>query len=82
MFVLLQILQIMQYLHPLLDPTYLVQLIILPLDEAYLLTDKIDNILMIIEEVLQIYLIIEFYIGALLEEKVIEDVYDGFECRI
>lgn len=68
MLILLQILQTMQNLHTLLDPTYLVQLIILPLDESYLLADKIDNILMVIEEVLQIYLIIELYVGALLEE--------------
>lgn len=79
MLILLQILQIMQYLHTLLDPTYLVQLIILPLDESDLLADKIDNILMVIEEVLQIYLIIELYVGNLLEKKVVEDIYDGFE---
>lgn len=80
--VLLQILQIMQDLDALLDPTDLVELIIFCLNEADLLTDKIDNVLMVIEEVLEIYLIIELYVGTLLEEQIVEDVYDGFEYSI
>ena len=37
---------------------------------------------MVIEEVLEIDLIIEFYIWALLEEKIVEDVYDGLESSV
>ena len=37
---------------------------------------------MVIEEVLEIDLIIEFYIWALLEEKIVEDVNDGLESSV
>lgn len=67
MFILLQLLQITQDFYSFLDPANLVKFIILPLDKAYLLTDKVNNIFMVIEKVLQINLIIEFYVGAFLE---------------
>lgn len=73
MFILFQLLQIMQNFKSLLDPTYLIKFIILPLNESYLFTDKIHNIFMVIEVILEVYLIIELYIGALLEEEGVED---------
>lgn len=49
------------------------------LDECYLATDKLHNVLMVVKEILEINLLIELNTCPLLKEDIIQYACDGFE---
>jgi hypothetical protein len=80
-FIPLQFLQIIEDLNSIPHATDLVELVTLPLDEGDLATDKLHNVFVVVEEVLQVDFLVKLDHRTLLEKNAVENSSDGLEDR-